>query len=133
MLIYCDSVILIYYLDLTGPLHTRAANRLAAMKKAGDQIAFSDLSRLECRVGPMKRNDPAALAVFDGFFGRPDVTLVPVTRAVFDRATVIRAQLSFKTADSLHLAAAVEGKCDEFLTNDARLNKFSDLPVEILP
>jgi predicted nucleic acid-binding protein len=36
-------------------------------------------------------------------------------------------------ADSLHLAAAVEGGCDRFLTNDARLSRFPDIPVEVLP
>ena len=36
MLIFCDSVILIYFLDHTGPLQVRAANRLAALGAAGD-------------------------------------------------------------------------------------------------
>jgi hypothetical protein len=44
VLIYCDSVILIYFLDQTGPFHVRAANRLAALRAAADTIAVSDLS-----------------------------------------------------------------------------------------
>lgn len=48
MLIYCDSVILIYYFDHVGALQTRAANRLAALRLAKDQIVISDLVRLEC-------------------------------------------------------------------------------------
>jgi len=31
MLIYCDSMILIYYLDVVGPFHVRAGNRLATL------------------------------------------------------------------------------------------------------
>ena len=31
MLIYCDSVILMYYFDHTGPFNVRAANRLATL------------------------------------------------------------------------------------------------------
>ena len=34
--------------------------------------------------------------------------------------------------DSLHLAAAVESGCREFLTSDARLSRFPDIAVEIL-
>ena len=35
-------------------------------------IGLRRLSWLECRVGPMKRDDTAALAVFDAFFALPD-------------------------------------------------------------
>jgi predicted nucleic acid-binding protein len=133
MLIYCDSVILIYYLDAVGPLHQRAANRLAALAAAGDGIAVSDLTRLECRVKPIQLGDAPALAKFDTFFALPDVRKVPLTTAVYDRATDIRAQHKFKTADAIHLAAAVESGCGAFLTNDARLAAFPVITVEILP
>jgi len=133
MLIYLDSVILMYFFDHTGPFNVRAVNRLAALAAAGDRVAVSDLVRLEYRVKPLKTGDTAKLSAFDGFCGRPDVHVVPITTAVFDRATQIRATHNFKLADSLHLAAAVEGRCDRFLTNDGRLSAFPDVPVEVLP
>jgi predicted nucleic acid-binding protein len=133
MVVYCDSVILIYFLDTVGPLNVRAVARMAAMHIRGDVAAFSDLTRLECRVKPLKLGATKTLADFDAFFTHPGVRLVPITTAVFDRATVIRAAHNFKLADSLHLAAAVESKCDLFLTNDTRLSAFTDFPVEVLP
>jgi predicted nucleic acid-binding protein len=133
MLIYCDSVILMYLLDHTGPFNVRATTRLAALIAAGDRIAISDLVRLEYRVMPVKTRDAVKLALFDAFCARPDVRLVPINTAVFDRATQIRATFNFKLADSLHLAAAVEAGCDRFLTNDTRLSAFMDIPVEVLP
>lgn len=133
MLIYCDSVILIYFLDSIGPFNVRAAARMAAIQAAGDTAAFSDLTRLECRVKPLKLAAATTLADFDAFFARPDVRFIPITTAVFDRATLIRATHSFKLADSLHLAAAVEAGCDSFLTNETRLSAFTDIPVEVLP
>jgi predicted nucleic acid-binding protein len=133
MLIYCDSVILMYYFDHTGPFNVRATHGLATLAAAGDRIAISDLVRLEYRVKPVKDGDTAKLALFDAFCSQPDVRVVPITTAVFDRATLIRATHSFKLADSLHLAAAVEGGCDRFLTNDGRLASFTDIPVEVLP
>ncbi len=133
MLIYVDSVILIYFYEHTGPFNVRAVSRLTALRSAGDGIAVSDLSRLECRVKPIRLGNATALAVYDGFFALPDVQLVPITTAVFDRATQIRADHNFKLADSLHLAAAVEAGCDRFLTNDTRLSSFTDIVVEVLP
>ena len=108
MLIYCDSVILIYYLDHVGPFQVRADKRLATLRVARDEIAVSDLTRLECRVKPMQLGDAQALSKFDGFFALADVHLVPLSGAVYYRATRIRATHRFKTADALHLAAAVE-------------------------
>ena len=132
MRIYCDSCILIYFYDHTGLFNARASNRIMALIAKGDQIAVSDLVRLECRIHPIRIGDLAKLAIFDGFFTRPDNLFSPITTAVFDRATMIRAKHNFKLGDSLHLAAAVEAKCDRFLTNDARLSAFQDILVEEL-
>jgi predicted nucleic acid-binding protein len=133
MLIYCDSVILMYFFEYQGPFNVRASNRFAALQAAGDVVAISDLSRLECRVKPKKVGDLAMLAQYDAFFARPDVRRVVITSAVFDRATELRAVHNFKLADSLHLAAAIEGGCDRMLTNDARMSRCTDIAVEILP
>jgi predicted nucleic acid-binding protein len=123
---------LIYAIDHVGPLQTLADNRLGSIVAAGDQIAFCDLSRLKCRVKPIQLGDLRKLAVFDSFFARADVRLIPLSSEVYDRATYIRANHGIKTTDALHLAAAIEGGCDRFLTNDLRLGRFLDLTVEVL-
>lgn len=133
MLIYCDSVILIYFFDHVGTFQARAAHRLAAIRTAGDLIVVSDLIRLECRVAPLRLHDSAKLLLFDGFFAQTNVENAPLTTSVFDRATSIRANFGFKTIDAINLAAAAEYGCDLFLTNDAQLVRFPDVTVEILP
>ncbi len=130
---YFDSVIPIYLLDHTGSFQRRAVARLATLEAAGGQIAVSDLTRLECRVKPLATADAPKLAGFDAFFARPDVVKVPLTTAVYDRATLLRATYHFKLADALHLAAAIEANCDLFLTNDNRLSRCTDIAIEVLP
>jgi predicted nucleic acid-binding protein len=73
------------------------------------------------------------LADYDDFFAQANLEQAPITSAVFDRATAIRAAYNFKLADSLHLATAVHAGCDCFLTNDFRLSAFTDIAVEALP
>jgi predicted nucleic acid-binding protein len=131
MVIYCDSVILIYFFEGAPAFQARAAARLSTLG-SGDRIAVSDLTRLECRLKPLRLGDAATLALYDGLFARSDVIVVPITTAVFDQATLLRANWNFKLADSLHLAAAVEARCDRFLTNDTRLSAFTGIPVEVL-
>ena len=133
MIIYWDSVITIYLLDHTGSFQARARARLATLEKAGDQVAVSDLSRLECRIKPIRTGDAASLAQFDAFFARPDVQRVPLSTAVYDRATLLRATYNSKLGDSLHLAAAIEAGCDLLLTNDHRLSKCTEIRIEVLP
>ena len=133
MRIYSDSVIAIYYFEGAPPFKARATARLAALWSAGDSLVISGLVRLECRMLPIRLANAVRLAEYDSLFAQANVMLVPITTAVFDRATHIRATYNFKLGDSLHLAAAVEAGCDRFLTNDRRLSAFTDIPVEVLP
>lgn len=133
MLIYLDSVIVIYIIEGLSAWKTRAERRLSDLRSAGDRIAISDLTWLECRVKPLRLGDNSLMADYQLFLGAVDVTRIALPAPVFERATEIRARHKFKLGDSLHLAAAIEGKCDSFLTNDRRLAAFPDLSVEVLP
>jgi predicted nucleic acid-binding protein len=133
VLTYLDSVIVIYLIEQPPVFGARAATKVGAILANGDRLAVSDVVRLECRVGPLMAGNATRLAEFDAFFASPDVQVVPVTTAVFDRAALIRARHRFRLADSLNLAAAVEAGCGALLTNDQRLSRFPDVPVEVLP
>jgi predicted nucleic acid-binding protein len=84
----------------------------------------SELARLECLVVPLRNGDAAVVGDFDAFFNARVDELVDFTAVVFRRAAEIRASHHFKTPDALHLAAAVEGGCTAFLTNDVQLTRW---------
>src|SRR5262245_44142924 len=92
--------------------------RISALLASGDQLAISDLTRLECQVGPLLSGNTVLLSQFTTFFQSPDVRVLPLTAAVCDRAAALRAKSRFKTPDAIHLAAAIEHGCGRFLTND---------------
>jgi predicted nucleic acid-binding protein len=133
MLVYLDSVICIYAVDGPLPFQARARARLATMRAAGDQPSISDLTWLECRVKPIRLGDAVALADMEAFLTGSDVVRVPMPTPVYERACRIRAVHNCKLADALHLAAAIEGGCGLFLTNDHRLRGFPEITVEVLP
>ena len=133
MLIYLDSNILIYLIEQPPFLGARATARIAALTAAGDQIVASELSRLECRSNAVAAANQNLLDEYDQFFDHAVAVLMPLSAAVVDLATEIRGRHRFKTADALHLAAAVEAGCQSFLMNDLRLNRFPNLKVELLP
>ena len=61
MLVYLDSVIVIYAVEGPASFQARATARIAALSAAGDQVAISDLTSLECRIKPIRvrRHRPA--------------------------------------------------------------------------
>src|SRR4051794_33818525 len=99
MLVYLDSVIVIYAVEGPPPFQARARARIATLTAAGDQAVVSDLTALECRVKPIRLGDAALLADFDAFLKGADVVWVPLSTAVFDRATHIRAHHNFRLGD----------------------------------
>lgn len=82
-------------------------------------IFSSELARLETRLLAIRTNNQESLKLFDGFFAACEI--VELNRAVFELATQLRANNQLKTPDALHLAAAIQAKCDEFWTNDKQL------------
>lgn len=115
---YLDSCVVIYHVQGSPALRHRLG---ADFGEAKDGLRVSGLTRLECRVRPIREGNTQMLARYDTFFGLPEVTLLPVPTAVFDLATELRAQHSIRTVDALHLATALTHGCDEFYTADQRL------------
>lgn len=133
--VYVDSCIIIYLIE--GPAPLRETIRSAFQPRQGNRsiFCFSDLTRLECRVGPRQKADDDLLGLFDLFFISRDTESVPLTRKVFDLATELRAGYRLKAPDAIHLAAAINGECTELWTNDDRFSKAAgkQLSVKILP
>jgi predicted nucleic acid-binding protein len=132
MIVFLDTNIVIYAVEDPPVFGAKALARLGALRGAGDAFMVSDLTRMESLVGPLAAGDTALEAQFRAFFAAAGVQVVPITGAVCDRAARIRATLRFKPMDALQLAAAFEHGASRFLTNDARLNAFTGLSVEVL-
>ncbi|MCI0490003.1 MAG: PIN domain-containing protein, partial [Blastocatellia bacterium] len=112
---YLDSAPIIYLVERVQPYASAVRRKLSAQSLT---LITSELTRLECRVKPLRNNDVALLQDFDDYFANSIAEIMPLTRAVIDCATEIRAQFNFKTPDSVQLAAAVVAGSDLFLTND---------------
>lgn len=124
---YLDTAPVIYTIEQV-PGYAQAVD--AKLSAKGLVLVASDLTRMECRVKPMRDGDAALLRDFDDYFAGVVAKIVPLSTDVIDHATEIRAQYGFKTPDAIHLAAAIISNCDVFLTNDHRLNRFTGITIE---
>ena len=129
MRIYLDSAPVIYLVEQVAPFHQRLISRLAPPETV---LLTSELTRLECRVKPLRLNDQTLLADYDEYFQRGFEQVVELTRKVIDQATWLRAHYQFKTPDALQLASALTLQCDVFLTNDYHLARCQEIVVESL-
>lgn len=133
--VYLDSCIVIYLIQ--APPETRRVVR-EALRPADREpplLHVSALTRLECRVHPLRNGAAELLTAFDRFFTSRDLRRCRLTGAVFDLATELRAVHRLKTPDALHLAAALDGDCTEFWTNDQRLPEAlgHEIRIRVLP
>jgi hypothetical protein len=128
--LYLDANALIYGVEGPGHVRAQVLDWVDRCEATIDGVAVtSDLSRLECRVKPMRAGDLDALARFDSVFGAGNLLVVDVTPRVVERATQIRAQHGFRTPRCPPPRHGGSGARRRILTSDQRLRRFPDLSV----
>ena len=116
---YLDSCMCMYMVEQPPGFGVAVREKIRAQHLS---VCWTLLTRLECRIKPLKTQNIELLQAFEQFFANPNCILLNLQNTTFDLATELRARHSLKTPDALHLAAALEGGCEEFWTNDGRLN-----------
>ena len=133
MRLYLDASTIIYAIESLPPFRDIVIARvMQAEGTEGGIIITSRLSRLECRVKPLREANADLLGKYDEFFTRRLVSVVEVTAPVIERATDLRARYGLRTPDAIHLATALEDETDLFLTGDAALARCAEVRVEVL-
>ncbi|MCC6209355.1 MAG: PIN domain-containing protein [Gammaproteobacteria bacterium] len=132
---FFDASALIYLIEGNEPFASRVRGQLAELTQAHPDIgaAVSRLSWLECRVGPMKRNDATVLALFDAFFVQPDLVWVELNRDVVELAAAIRVRHGLRTPDALQAASCLQlGSRHLLLTGDPAFQRVEGLRAAVL-
>ena len=132
MRVYPDACVVIDVVQGEPALRQRLNAALSPLSRASPEVAYSDLTRLECRVKPLASANTSLLARYDRFFATPGFVRISLDAAVFDQATELRARHGLKTPDALHLAAAIASGCEELWTNDERLIQAAENRIRIV-
>lgn len=117
--LYLDASAIIYMLEghphFGDPTQRRVLQHL---EESTAKVVTSRISRLECRVRPLRDGNPGLLAEYERFFVGDRLELMDVTTETIERATDLRARYRFKSVDALHLATAIEHGAAGVLTGD---------------
>lgn len=121
--IFLDTNIVIYFVE-KHRLFSGTIELLLNGLNAADETCVSPLVRMECLVMPLRTRDVVLQNLYEQFFAAQ--TLLPLPVEIFDRAAHVRADFpKVKTPDALHIATALHYNCDEFWTNDNRLDRIA--------
>jgi predicted nucleic acid-binding protein len=135
VIVFFDASALIYMIEGREPFAGQVRKELAALARryAGAGSAVSRLTWLECRVGPMKKNDSVTLALYDAFFARPDLTWVELTKNVVELAAAIRVRHGLRTPDALQAASCLQlGSDHVILSGDDYFRRVSGLSLKVV-
>lgn len=128
MRLYLDTAPVIYVVEQVPDFSQQI---LHYIQKPDIELVVSDLTWMECRVKPLAENNETLLADYDKFFSQSIMEIVELSRRVLERAAHIRSQYNIKTPDAIHMGAAIISKCEIFLTNDRRLERFKDTHITV--
>jgi uncharacterized protein len=132
MRLYLDANPIIYSIEGVPEFRAAALAWIERAEAASGAVITSRLSRLECRVRPLRDGNTELLTRFEGFFAREGLDLAEITPEVVETATALRAAHGFRPPDAIHLATAILAKADVFLTGDRNLGRCPGLEVEVL-
>ena len=135
MIAFLDASALIYLVD--GDTVWSGAVQQVLQGLAADDpslaIAISRLSVLECRVGPLRREDQACLERFDAVFAQPDLIWVELTAPVVEQATLMRALHGLRTPDALQAACCLQlGPEAVMVSGDADFRRTPTLQLRLI-
>lgn len=128
-----DSCIIIYSIEGVAPFQSTIMDLMQEINETQESILLtSRLAMLECRTRPLRDGDTSLLHKYDGFFSAKRLMLIEVDSGVLDTATRLRAKYGYRTPDAIHLASALEAGADLFITGDAALKDFAEVPVHLV-
>ena len=86
---------------------------------------------MEVLIKPLRESSALLVADYEEFLAAQN--WLRINDSSFEQALQMRVRHGLKTPDALHLATAQQHGCDEFWTNDDRLNKVAgDMAVNVL-
>jgi predicted nucleic acid-binding protein len=133
--IFLDACAIIYWVEMSEPHYTHFADLLHGLRKKYKRPLFaaSHLSLLECRVKPLQERDDNLLNRYQQFFCARDLTLIPLSLDIIEKAAELRAFHRLRTPDALQASSAISIPGDIiFVTGDKIFKKIPTLEVLLI-
>lgn len=131
-MVFLDASAIIYLMEGDADIQATTRHTLAALRHSGAEslLAVSALSRLECRVRPLREYDQRLLERYEAFFADPGLAVIALDVEVLDRAAELRALYRLRTPDALQAASLLKADPQgHFVTGDHDFTAVPELRV----
>ena len=118
--VYVDTNILIYLFEGFEEYLPLLQELAECVDSKEITLLTGEITLAEILVMPFNKDDTGAINLYTKALNdRKFIELVPTTQKVYIKTAFLRATLSgMKTPDSIHVASAMEGKADVFISKD---------------
>lgn len=136
--IYFDTNPFIYFVE-EHDIFYEAIKPIFQMVNDDIVLAFtSEFTLTEVLIKPHRDKDQATIESFEGLLIESGYfSLLGADKDTFLAAAKIGGETIMRTPDAIHMATAIENKCDFFITNDKRIRDYQKVKViqisELLP
>jgi len=128
-----DTMIFIYAFE-EHPVYQAILKSFFRSLEKGEMTAVtSTLTITECLVQPYRKKDFGLSAQYLILFRNfPNLSIIPLTDDIAERAAFLRAQYNLRTPDAVQLATALGSNCHAFFTNDDRFLVVEGIRILVL-
>ena len=93
-------------------------------------LITSVITIMEFNVMPQRKGRHELILQFEEFLHMMNISVEEIDQKVAETAYKLRAKYDFlKGMDALQISVAIEKECDQFLTNDKKLTKISEVKI----
>jgi predicted nucleic acid-binding protein len=130
---FIDTALFIYLVEKHPQFFQPVVDYLSKAISNGAEAVTSVVTYTEFCVKPHENGDKQTIKDFDKMLKKIGCQVSSVSMPIAKIAYPLRSKYKFlKASDSFQIAAALHHKCAEFLTNDARLSKITEIKVILI-
>jgi predicted nucleic acid-binding protein len=131
--VYFDANVFIYLLEGYAELEDKLHAIRDSIRHRECRVFTSELTLCELLVPAFRTENAELIAAYRQFIEASGAfELVPTTREIWLRSSLIRAQFNLKTPDAIHIASAMTENCTVFLTNDRPIKSPRSIEIVLL-
>jgi predicted nucleic acid-binding protein len=128
--LYLDSSALIHFIERRDHMQARIGATLASVVEGGESVVLSEIGVAECLYGAYKVGSAELESRYLEVFANSAIfDIFPVDGERLEAAAKLGARKGIELVDAVHFAAAIERRCQVFLTDDERIRSSDGVTV----
>lgn len=129
--LFLDTAPVIYFVE-RNPEFVDQVDPIFERLESEIRTVVGAVTVAECLVGALRLGLTNLEQVYLNILTREDVLFVESTLEIAREAARVRFQYNLQLPDALQIATAIAANCEAFLTNDAQLQRVTELRVLVM-